>query len=187
MNMNIKSIAAAGVLCLLAAGPACAQTKYISSDNGVRLRKDCTEDADSITVIRFGEEVEVISERITEERTWVKVAYQDQEGYVAKDYLTEENPLENMEYLGTWMITAYAETGNCCANGAYPSLGYTVACNSLPFGTKVFIAGVGTRTVEDRGSSSMGDSWIDLYLGNTSDCIQWGVQYLDVYRIVDSE
>lgn len=183
MKTQIKFQITILFFCFLLSCPVFAQTKYVSSDNGVRLRKQTSAEADIITVIRFGEAVEVVSEIEKEDRTWVKVIYQDQEGYTAAEYLTDEDPLENMEFLGTWMITAYAETGNCCANGEYPGVGRTVACNSLPFGTQVYIAGVGARTVEDRGSSSMGDSWIDLYLGNTSDCIQWGVQYLDVYII----
>lgn len=89
---------------------------------------------------------------------------------------------ENRIYLGEFQITAYEETGNACANGNYPTVGYTIACNSLDFGTRVYIEGVGERVVEDRGGSH-GDNWIDLYLGDVSACYEWGIQYCDVWLI----
>ena len=90
-----------------------------------------------------------------------------------------------MTYLGNWHITAYAATGNPCANGNYPSTGYTIACNSLDFGTQVYIEGVGVRIVEDRGPGWLGSEWCDLYLGDYSLCVAWGSQYRDVYLIGD--
>ena len=86
-----------------------------------------------------------------------------------------------MTYMGEWHITAYAYTGSPCANGEMPEAGRTVACNSLPFGTEVYIDGVGFRTVTDRGPDSMGSEWIDLYLGDHDECVQWGSQYRKVW------
>lgn len=91
--------------------------------------------------------------------------------------------IEHRVPIGTWRITAYAYTGSPCANGNYPTTGYTIACNSLPFGTQVYIEGVGYRTVEDRGPEWLGSYWCDLYLGDVSECIQWGDQYRDVYIV----
>ena len=108
---------------------------------------------------------------------------EDKNGYVCADYLSLENPLDGMELLGTWRITAYAYTGSPCANGCYPSAGYTVACNSLDFGTEIYIDGVGFRTVEDRGPSWLGSEWCDLYLGDYWECVQWGNQYRRVWMV----
>ena len=88
-----------------------------------------------------------------------------------------------MELLGTWRVTAYAWTGNPCANGNYPTTGYTVACNSLPFGTQIYIEDIGIRVVEDRGPAWLGSEWCDLYLGDYNSCVQWGNQYRRVYRV----
>ena len=90
-----------------------------------------------------------------------------------------------MTYTGTWRITAYAATGNPCANGNYPQTGYTIACNSLPFGTEVYIDGVGFRTVEDRGPEWLGSEWLDIYMGEVEPCVQWGDQYRDVYVVAE--
>lgn len=92
----------------------------------------------------------------------------------------EENPLYSLP-LGHYTLTAYEWTGNTCANGEYPTEGYTIACNSLPLGTRVYIEGYGFYTVEDRGG--MADNVIDIYLGDYDECIEFGVQEADVYLI----
>lgn len=84
-------------------------------------------------------------------------------------------------YLGVYEITAYEWTGNPCANGNYPTEGYTVACNDLPLGTVVYIDGVGERVVEDTGGGGYG--WMDLYLGDVDACFEWGRQYREVWII----
>lgn len=94
-----------------------------------------------------------------------------------------ENGAETMEYLGMFEATAYEWTGNPCANGEYPTEGYTVACNSLPLGTTVYIEGIGYRVVEDRGADWHGDNWIDLYMGDEAACIEWGVREIEVYVV----
>ena len=96
--------------------------------------------------------------------------------------LEAEKP--KLELLGTYHITAYEWTGQPCADGRFPEVGYTAACNSLPLGTKVFIEGVGERTVHDRGATWHESTWMDLYLGDMSACDDWGHQYRKVYKVV---
>lgn len=91
-----------------------------------------------------------------------------------------ESP-EGMTPLGNYQLTAYEWTGNPCANGNYPTEGYTVACNSLPLGTKIYIEGYGTYTVEDTGG--MGNNVIDIYLGDAGECVQFGRQNAQVYIV----
>ena len=88
-----------------------------------------------------------------------------------------------MEFLGYFDMTAYEWTGNPCANGNYPTEGYTVACNSLPLGTEVYIEGVGYRVVEDRGAEWHSYNWMDLYLGDVASCYEWGVRTVAVYVV----
>lgn len=87
------------------------------------------------------------------------------------------------EFLGDFQVTAYEWTGSPCANGRYPTVGYTVACNSLPLGTRVYIEGVGERVVEDRGATWHSSNWMDLYLGDVASCNAWGVQTRAVYLV----
>lgn len=97
--------------------------------------------------------------------------------------MTDESEDDGWIYMGAYQITAYEETGNPCANGNYPTIGYTAACNSLPFGTTVYIEGIGYRVIEDRGAEWHSDQWIDVYMGYVWDCNQFGVQYLDVWIV----
>ena len=90
---------------------------------------------------------------------------------------------EQWEYIGAYDITAYEWTGYPCANGNYPTEGYTVACNNLPLGTLLYIDGIGYRTVEDRGADWHSDYWIDLYLGDVSACFEWGIRTRDVWIV----
>lgn len=90
-----------------------------------------------------------------------------------------ENTPEGMTYLGDYQLTAYEWTGNPCANGNYPTEGYTIASNTLPIGTRVYIEGIGERTVEDTGG--MAGNVIDIYMGDPSTCVQFGRQAGAVY------
>lgn len=128
---------------------------------------------------------EVMAQHLAEEME----ARQESEEPTEEEYYEEtqeeaESSSENgLIYLGVYEVTAYEWTGNPCANGNYPTEGYTVACNSLPFGTVVYIEGIGYRTVEDRGAEWHSSTWIDLYLGDETACYSFGRQYLNVYIV----
>ena len=107
--------------------------------------------------------------------------YAEAEEAVVEEETVIQEP--EMEYLGTFEMTAYEWTGNPCANGNYPEVGYTVACNSLPLGTVVYIEGVGYRVVEDRGAEWHASNWMDLYLGDVSACYEWGIRSVEVYIV----
>lgn len=92
-----------------------------------------------------------------------------------------ENTPEGMTHLGDYQLTAYEWTGNPCANGNYPTEGYTIASNTLPIGTRVYIEGIGERTVEDTGG--MSGNTIDIYMGDPGTCVQFGRQSGAVYII----
>ena len=71
--------------------------------------------------------------------------------------------------------------GNPCANGNYPTEVLTIASNTLPIGTRVYIEGIGERTVEDTGG--MPGNVIDIYMGDPGTCVQFGRQSGAVYII----
>ena len=108
---------------------------------------------------------------------------------MTSEEITEQIDLEELKavpeasrtFLGVYELTAYEWTGNPCANGNYPSCGYTVACNSLPLGSRIYIEGYGEYVVEDRGG--MADNVIDMYMGDYDTCIQFGRQTANVYLV----
>lgn len=171
------------LLTLILSAPAAAEIKYVNSENGLRLREACSPQAEILTVMPYASEVDEVARQKLGGRTWVKAEYDGNVGYCLADYLSSANPLDGAQYMGIWRITAYAYTGSPCANGQYPTVGCTIACNSLPFGAMVYIDGVGIRTVEDRGPEWLGDAWCDLYLGDTAECVAWGDQMREVWVI----
>lgn len=74
-----------------------------------------------------------------------------------------------MEYVGDYRVTAYAyyeggEENYYTASGATPVPYYTVATgDEFPFGTVLYIEGIGYVEVQDRGG--FGEGIIDLHIG----------------------
>ena len=93
-----------------------------------------------------------------------------------------------MTYIGTFTCTGYCPCGACCgdyatgytASGTLATEGRTIACNSLPLGTEVFIDG-NTYIVEDTGWSPYGEAWIDFFFYDHQTASDFGIQYKDVY------
>lgn len=86
------------------------------------------------------------------------------------------------EYVGTYELTAYMETGYACADGVYPKLNYTVACNDSRLWHKwIRIDGLGTYYVHDTGG--MASNVIDIYMGDYNTCINFGRQSAKVYIV----
>ena len=91
--------------------------------------------------------------------------------------------------LGEYKLTFYCNCRRCCgkwaggptASGKMPAEGRTVACGSLPLGTRILIAGQGEYIVEDRGVKG---KHIDIYMASHSACLRNGVKYAGVFRWV---
>ena len=83
----------------------------------------------------------------------------------------------------TYTITAYCPCVKCCgktngitASGVKAVQGVTVATDkSIPFGTKIYIDGVGERIVQDRGGAIKGNK-IDLYFDTHQEALSFGRQ-----------
>ncbi len=99
----------------------------------------------------------------------------------SSDINDKEEPIPNKVYIGTYELTAYIATGNPCASGVYPTVNHTVACNSLPMGTKIYIEGLGEFVVEDTGG--MADNVIDIFVSDYTTAINFGRQIGEVYII----
>lgn len=77
-----------------------------------------------------------------------------------------------------WSITAYTHTGDPTASGRMPVVGVTVACpRSLPFGTRVWIEGMGERRCDDRIGHGAD---FDIFVGSKAEAIRWGRRSLKV-------
>ena len=107
------------------------------------------------------------------------------ENSVQKNNTQIKRTIENKDY---YIITAYCACYDCCnkrptdkgygitASGVKAQQGITVATDkSIPFGTKIYIEGVGERIVQDRGSAIKGNR-IDLYFENHQEANSFGRQ-----------
>ena len=101
----------------------------------------------------------------------------------------ETKEIEKLVSLGEYKITAYCGCSKCCgkwsefnltASGTTPKQGRTVGCNSLEFGTEVIINGK-KYVVEDTGNIK--DNVIDIYFDLHEDALNFGVQYVEVFKI----
>lgn len=111
-----------------------------------------------------------------------------------------EAPIEEeKELLGTFRVTAYCSCKKCCgkwadnrpngivygASGAELVAGVSVA-SPLPFGTEIYIDGLGEYVVQDRLANwvaeKYGDKLIDVYFDDHEEAKQFGCKWLDVYK-----
>ena len=96
--------------------------------------------------------------------------------------LDEYEMYANMTYVGNFKLTGYCACRSCCgkspsnpaygitAMGTRATEGRTIAMDKrFAFGTKVYIEGLGVRTVEDRGGAIKGNR-IDVYSNTHAGC-----------------
>lgn len=172
MRTAITTFALAAALTLTANG------EYVTAKEGLRLRKSPSLEAEVIEVLPFGTEV---SGTVTD--GWMQTS----DGFLKASFLSEDDPLDQYEYCGTWLLTAYFETGQQTASGLWPEEGTTLAHNTLPFGTQIYVQGYGFWEVQDRGPQSMGTEWADLYLADFDTCVQFGTKNAKVYLVPEKE
>lgn len=128
------------------------------------------------------------------EGSWVEINCYGFKGYVWSNYIrnadaptyTEPNYSGNMYYYGRCYITGYDTCARCCgksdgitASGRRATVGRTVAMAGVPYGTQIYIKGIGYRVVEDRG---VGSGKVDVLCSNHSECYAI-TGYYDVYIV----
>lgn len=95
---------------------------------------------------------------------------------------TTEVKEPQMTFYSEMEMTAYVATGNPCADGVYPEVGWTAACNDPNLWHKtIFIVGYGTRYVHDTGG--MASNVIDLFVSTESEAYEIGRRNVEVYII----
>lgn len=117
---------------------------------------------------------------------WQDRAIQDEEVIDQLQTAASENALPEgltKEYAGKFLCTAYCteEYPHICgtgdgitASGAPVTAGLTVAADeSLPFGTVLYIEGVGVRVIQDRGAAIQGNKLDVAVSGSHEEALHW--------------
>lgn len=98
------------------------------------------------------------------------------------EIIEEQQQEESKIYIGEYELTAYVATGNPCADGVYPEIGYTVACNDPTLWHKwIHIEGLGDYYVHDTGG--MSSNVIDIFVESYDEAIEFGRRSANVYVI----
>lgn len=159
----------------------------ISNRYTVAVAEDLCEDV-TPSEPEFVPEEEATTKEVEEEytpETETEAYYLPEEEASFANY-AEQEMVENTTYLGTYTLTAYCGCSECTgglgvtAAGNTPVEGWTVACNSLPFGTQISINGT-IYEVQDTGN--MGDNVIDIYMESHEAALAFGTQTADVYLV----
>lgn len=103
---------------------------------------------------------------------------------ITEDFVNQE-PVKT--YLGRYYVTGYDICVECCgkidgitASGTAATVGHTVSAGpEIPFGTTLYIDGIGERVVEDRGSG-VTEGCLDVLCENHAACYATTGWY-DVY------
>ncbi len=104
------------------------------------------------------------------------------------EYDDSDDDDEDLEYLGNYYITGYrmfsaSENGGrsdgLTASGVIGTPGWTVAMKGIPFGTTIYISGLGYYEVQDRG---VGYGQVDVACDTTQECYDI-TGYRDVYIV----
>lgn len=100
---------------------------------------------------------------------------------------------KHSKYLGTFKLTAYCPCSQCCgkwangitATGVIAKPNHTIAVDPrvIPYGSKVIINGY-EYVAEDCGGA-IKQNRIDVYFATHQEACDFGVQYAEVYLVVD--
>lgn len=100
---------------------------------------------------------------------------------------------DNIRYSGEFKVSYYCACKQCCgktdgitASGVKAEEGITVAADTsmFPFGTKIYIVGIGERTVQDKGGAIKGNK-IDVYVKSHDRIPKVGVHNASVWVVMD--
>jgi 3D (Asp-Asp-Asp) domain-containing protein len=118
--------------------------------------------------------------------------------WVARSAMTQLTPLDSHSLtteklsLGRFTLRAYTqyrsstENPSRTATGTVPDAGRTIAVDPrlIPFGTRLYIEGLGERIAEDSGARIKGKR-LDVFFPSVEHCREFGVQTRDVVVLTE--
>ncbi len=80
------------------------------------------------------------------------------------------------------MVTCYDLTGHTATGALVGPESVAVDPSVIPLGTRIYVPGIGERSADDTGGLIIGDH-IDIWEPTYSQCADWGVRYVPIYRL----
>lgn len=125
-------------------------------------------------------------QRTLQETRGIYVEYEESDtgaGPIQSEVLCEDDEIDSGNggsYYARYELTAYIWTGNPCADGVYPEVGYTVASNDPNLWHRwIYIDGYGTYFVHDTGGMAI--NVIDIFYPDYESAIEFGRREADIY------
>lgn len=154
---------------------------YRVTSSTLNVRYNGGTEYESFYTLTAGEEVQGKEK----DGAWTEVNCYGYKGYVWSDYITDKSQSTGGNYIGRYYVTGYNPwCSHCCGgkglttSGRQAVVGRTVAMAGMPFGTRLYIEGLGSYVVEDRG---VGPGVIDVACSSDSACYAI-TGYYEVYK-----
>ncbi len=131
---------------------------------------------------------EIVEKQVKQKKAVVESNVKKEAAPNASQNQSEVEAWKQGEYLGTFSITAYCpyedSWGSMTATGVRAKEGVTIAVDPkvIPYGTKIYIEGVGIRVAQDCGGLVKGNK-IDLYFETIEAMNNWGLQKRDIWIV----
>ena len=183
INLRAKATTKSKVLAVTSKGDQLELLEKPNEKNWCKVRYK-----DEVGYLKYYHLSDSIEDVINDETKKESVTEESVAETVENEEVKDEEPNEDWEYLGNYYITGYrmfnaeengGRSDGVTASGVVGTPGHTVAMKGIPFGTMIYVDGLGYYVVEDRG---VGEGCVDIACNTKKETYEL-TGYRDVYIV----